>query len=157
MKIGGYLVLGFYIATFLMLLRLKRANFPLQLPLKLDKSKSLRSSPTSNKRQIAAGLVTRWTSSTYVRFRNILKESVEEDKADVFLKGFLAHDLMLAATVVLGRYLGVWQMWVWVVVEVVLFSLFLKFKTFKSKALLYRGRVIEGLFLLLIVAMALVP
>ena len=99
----------------------------------------------------------RWTVNLYTRLRHILKESLNDNFADAFLKGFLIHDLAMASTVVIGRYLGPWQIWIWVLAEVVLVALVIKYKLFKSKVLLIRSIVIEVLFLLLVIAIALVP
>ena len=99
----------------------------------------------------------RWTAYLYTRLRHILKGSLTDGMADAFLKGFLIHDLAMAVTVVVGRYMGPWQIWIWVLAEVVLVTLVIKYRLFKSKVLLIRSIVIEVLFLLLVITIALVP
>jgi len=86
----------------------------------------------------------------------ILSETVEEKYSENFLRLNIVHDILMAFCIVSGTFASPVQMYLWAGVELLLTVLLLKFRVFKDRLMQVRQIVVESVFAMLCIVMAIV-
>jgi len=89
------------------------------------------------------------------RWRGMMEEVVQQEYGEAFIKLYVVHNFLMSLCIVTGTFVSPVQMYLWAGVELLLTVLLLKFRVFKEKLMNIRQCIIESLFLILSIAMAL--